>query len=263
MSESPRVSEVQPPAGVLNGRTALVTGASRGLGRAIALALAGAGANIALVGRDRAKLEETSAEAAKLGAESDIFQADVSDEAQVEALEQRVAARFGRIDILINNAGITVRKPVVDLSLEEWRRVMDTNLTSVFLLCRAFIPHMRGRGYGRIVNVASTLSHIGLPLRAAYASSKAGLLGLTRVLALELAADGITVVGISPGPFATEMNTALMNDPETNARFMSIVPLARWGNVEEVGKLALFLCSDGAGYITGTDIVIDGGWTAA
>jgi NAD(P)-dependent dehydrogenase (short-subunit alcohol dehydrogenase family) len=256
------MSEGQPRAGALEGKIALVTGASRGLGRAIALALAGAGAKVALVGRDLAKLEETAAEAAKLGAEFAVFQADISDEAQVAALEQEVAARFGRIDILINNAGITVRKLVVDLTLEEWRRVMDTNLTSVFLMCRAFIPHMRGRGYGRILNVASTLSHIGLPLRGAYAASKAGLLGLTRVLALELAADGITVVGISPGPFGTEMNTALMNDPETNARFMSIVPLARWGNVEEVGKLAVFLCSDGAGYITGTDIVIDGGWTA-
>jgi NAD(P)-dependent dehydrogenase (short-subunit alcohol dehydrogenase family) len=256
------MSERQPRAGALEGKIALVTGASRGLGRAIALALAGAGAKVALVGRDLAKLEETAAEAAKLGAEAAVFQVDISDEGQVAALEREVAARFGRIDILINNAGITVRKPVVDLTLEDWRRVMDTNLTSVFLMCRAFIPHMRGRGYGRIVNVASTLSHIGLPLRGAYAASKAGLLGLTRVLALELAADGITVVGISPGPFVTEMNTALMNDPETNARFMSIVPLARWGNVEEVGKLALFLCSDGAGYITGTDIVIDGGWTA-
>lgn len=262
MLESAHMSERQPRAGALEGKIALVTGASRGLGRAIALALAGAGAKVALVGRDPAKLEETAAEAAKLGAESAVFQADISDEGQVVALEREVAARFGRIDILINNAGITVRKPVVDLTLEDWRRVMDTNLTSVFLMCRAFIPHMRGRGYGRIVNVASTLSHIGLPLRGAYAASKAGLLGLTRVLALELAADGITVVGISPGPFVTEMNTALMNDPETNARFMSIVPLARWGNVEEVGKLALFLCSDGAGYITGTDIVIDGGWTA-
>jgi NAD(P)-dependent dehydrogenase (short-subunit alcohol dehydrogenase family) len=246
----------------LEGKVAVITGASRGLGKAMALALAGAGAKLALVARDRAKLEETAAEVSALGAESAVFIADVTDEAQVATLSDLVASRFGRVDILINNAGTNIRKPLVEYSLEEWRKVTDTNLTSVFLMCRAMIPHMRGRSYGRILNLTSIMSHVSLPGRTAYSASKAGLLGLIRALAQELAPEGITVVGISPGPFATELNTVLMSNPEVNRQFMSNTPLNRWGKVEEVGKLALFLCGEGGAFITGTDILIDGGWTA-
>jgi NAD(P)-dependent dehydrogenase (short-subunit alcohol dehydrogenase family) len=245
----------------LEGKVAVITGASRGLGRAMALALGGAGAKLALVSRDLAKLDETAAEASKLGAEAAVFQVDVTDEEQVRKLEHNVKGRFGPADILINNAGIAIRKTLVDYTLEEWHSVMDTNLTSVFLMCRSFVPHMRGRGYGRVINISSIMGHISLPLRSAYSASKAGVLGLTRALALELATDGISVVAISPGPFATEMTAPLRSSPDQLEQFNSSVPMQRWGEPDEVGKLALFLCSDGAGYITGTDIVIDGGWT--
>ncbi len=243
----------------LDGKVAVITGASRGLGKAMALALAGAGAKIALVARDRPKLEETAAAA---GNGSAIFVTDVTDEAQVNALAQDIASKFGRVDILINNAGMNIRKQLVEYSLDEWRRITDTNLTSVFLMCRAMIPHMRGRGYGRILNLTSIMSHVSLPGRTAYSATKAALLGLTRALAQELAPEGITVVGISPGPFATEMNTVLMQNPEVNQQFMSNTPIGRWGKVEEIGNLALFLCGEGGAFITGTDILIDGGWTA-
>jgi NAD(P)-dependent dehydrogenase (short-subunit alcohol dehydrogenase family) len=243
----------------LDGRVAVVTGASRGLGRAMAVELGAAGAKLALVGRDRAKLEETAAEA---GTDSAIFLADVTDEAQVRALEHAVKERFGHVDILINNAGMNIRKPMVEYTLDEWNTVMDTNLTSVFLVTRSFIPMMKGRGYGRIINLASMMSHVSLPGRTAYSASKAAMLGVTRALAQELADDGITVVAISPGPFATEINTALMENPELNKQFLSNIPLGRWGKAEEIGKLALYLCSEGASFITGSDVVIDGGWTS-
>ena len=246
----------------LKGRTALITGASRGLGKSMALALGRAGARLALVGRDAARLDAVSAEARQSGAEAEPYRADVSNEAEVSQLANAVLERFGPVHILVNNAGINVRKNVPEFTLEEWNRVIGTNLTSAFLMCRAFVPHMKGQGYGRVINMTSIMSHVSLPGRAAYSASKAGLLGFTRALALEVAGDGISVVAISPGPFATEMNIPLMNDPEKNAQFLSSIPAGRWGKVEDIGALALFLCSEHASFITGTDLLIDGGWCA-
>jgi len=239
----------------LSGKTALITGASRGLGRAMALGLAKAGAKVALVSRDSERLKSVAKE---VGDGARVFVADVSREEDVLRLEREI----GAVEILINNAGINVRKPVTDLTLDEWNSVIHTNLTAAFLLCRAFVPHMKGTGYGRIINIASTMAHVSIPARGAYSSSKSGLLGLTHALALELAPEGITVNGISPGPFATEMNTALIENPELNRQFLSKIPLGRWGKPEEVGQRAVFLCSEESGFITGTDILIDGGWCA-
>ncbi|HYW46261.1 MAG TPA: SDR family NAD(P)-dependent oxidoreductase [Bryobacteraceae bacterium] len=248
--------------GKLSGRTAVITGASKGIGKAIAQALAAEGARIALVSRDLELLNGVAAEIGQAGGSASVFPADITSEEQVRRIERDIVAQFGKVNILVNNAGVNVRKRVTEFTLEEWRRVMDTNITAAFLMCRSFIPHMTGQGYGRILNLTSTMSWVSLPGRGAYSASKAALLGITRTLALELASEGITANGISAGPVATEMNRPLIENAEMNAQFLGNVPLARWAKPEEIGQLALYLCSEEAGFITGTDVLIDGGWCA-
>jgi NAD(P)-dependent dehydrogenase (short-subunit alcohol dehydrogenase family) len=228
----------------------------------MALALGESGAKLALVGRDKAKLAETQKLAKEKGAESEIFIADVRDEAQVGKLGQDVIARFGGTHILINNAGTAVRKNVADFTLDEWKLVLDTNLTGAFLVSRAFIPHMKAAKWGRIINITSIMAHVGSAGRGAYCSSKAGLLCLTKCMALELVNDGITAVAISPGFYATDLTAPLRADAQKNAALMAQTPMARWGKPEEIGGLARYICSDGASFMTGTDILMDGGWTA-
>ena len=246
----------------LSGHVAVITGASRGLGRQMAEALAASGAAVALVARNKALLDEVAAGIREKGGAAEPIVADVTDEPAAAEVVQTVTESLGGCDILINNAGINNRKSIEDFTLEEWNEILAVNLTGPFLMSRAFVPGMKEKGWGRIVNMTSIMSHVSLPNRTGYSTTKAGLLGFTRALALELAAHDITVNGISPGPFATEMNKPLIQDPEKNRQFLERLPLGRWGKVEEIGRLAVYLCSEDAGFITGADIVIDGGWTA-
>lgn len=246
----------------LQGKVAVITGASRGLGRAMALALGEAGAKLALVGRAKDKLAETERLAKAKGAECEVFVTDVRDEAQVAKLEKDVLARFGGAHILINNAGTAVRKNLADFSLDEWKLVLDTNLTGVFLVTRAFIPHMKAAKWGRIINITSIMAHVGSSGRGAYCASKSGLLALTKCLALELVNDGINVVAISPGFYETDLTAPLRADAQKNAALLAQTPMGRWGKPDEIGTLARYICSDGAAFMTGTDILMDGGWTA-
>ncbi|MGZ8937850.1 MAG: SDR family NAD(P)-dependent oxidoreductase [Limisphaerales bacterium] len=246
----------------LKNRIAVITGAGKGLGKTFALALANEGAHLALIGRNAEALNDVATAARKFKVTAEVFTGDVSREEDVRKMEQGIVAKFQKVHILINNAGINIRKNVTDFTFDEWTSVINTNLVGAFLMCRAFVPHMRGEGYGRIINLTSIMSHISLPGRTAYSASKAGLLGFTKALALELAPEGITVNGISPGPCATEMNIPILNNPELNQQFVSKLPVGRWGKVEEIAHLLLYICSPNSGFLTGTDVVIDGGWTA-
>jgi NAD(P)-dependent dehydrogenase (short-subunit alcohol dehydrogenase family) len=247
----------------LDGRSALVTGGTRGLGRVMAEALAEAGASVCITSRsiDAAR---TAAEeiAAASGARIEGIEAEMTTADGVSRLVDVAHRDFGRVDILVNNAGINIRGSVGELSESDWDTVVDTNLKGVFLLSRAFGPLMCEHRWGRVINLSSMLAAIGLPGRAPYAASKAGVVGLTRVLALEWAASGVTVNAICPGPFATEMNRQLLEDPEKYAAFVQKLPVGRWGELHEIKGIVVFLASNASSFMTGAALAIDGGWTA-
>jgi NAD(P)-dependent dehydrogenase (short-subunit alcohol dehydrogenase family) len=247
----------------LDGKVALVTGGARGLGRTMATALAQAGADLAITGRTMNTCEEAAQAIGQgWGRRCRAFQGDVTIAADVERVVNEVEQEFGRVDILINNAGNNIRGTVDQLSEADWDSVLDTNLKGPFLVSRLVGPRMVRRGWGRIINLGSILSVIALPGRAPYASAKAGVLNLTRVLALEWAGSGVTVNCICPGPFATEMNRQLLDDPVKYQEFIKLIPMGRWGELEELAGAAVFLASDASSFITGSPLFIDGGWTA-
>jgi NAD(P)-dependent dehydrogenase (short-subunit alcohol dehydrogenase family) len=247
----------------MNGRVALITGGNRGLGKAMAKALAEAGANVVVTSRSADEATSIAEQlASQYGKVCRGYACDVTEPADITALVANVIAEFGKIDALVNNAGINIRGPIETLSLEEFRKVQDTNVTGMWMLCREVAPHMKASRYGRVINVGSMLSVVAMPDRTLYATSKGAVLQFTRALALEWAPWNITVNAMLPGPFSTEMNRPLLEDPEEYQKFVSQIPLGRWGELEEIGGLALFLASDASSFITGTGIVIDGGWTA-
>ena len=246
----------------LDGRVALVTGGNRGLGYALAQALAEAGAAVAIVSRTAAAAETAAAALSQLtGLECRGFACDVTQPEEVKALVELLIADFGHVDILVNNAGVNVRGAIEDLTLDQFRSVQETNVTGPWLMCRVLATHFKQRQQGRVINMGSALSIISMPDRSPYSTSKGAVLQLTRTLALEWAPFNVTVNCILPGPFHTEMNRTLSENPDVYKLFIAKIPLGRWGNPEELGGLVVFLASDAASFITGAGITIDGGWT--
>lgn len=244
----------------LRGRTALVTGASRGIGQTIALALAEAGADVALVARS--DLSDTAAAIEATGRRALCLQKDLADKKTIPSLVGDTVATFGQLDILVNNAGIIRRAPFVDFSEADWDAVMDLNLKHLFLLSQEAARHMVERGSGKIINIASMLSYQGGILVPSYTASKSAVMGLTRLMCNELAAKGLNINAIAPGYIATEATRAIQEDPVRNQAILDRIPAGRWGRPEDLAGLAVFLASDAAAYLNGFTIAVDGGWLA-
>jgi NAD(P)-dependent dehydrogenase (short-subunit alcohol dehydrogenase family) len=244
----------------LSGKTAVVTGASRGIGSAIAIALARAGARVALLGRDAAALDSVKASLNGEASMAACFIADVAKTAELGAVFDQIIAAFGRIDILINNAGVEQKCESRSVPESLWDRIVDTNLKAAFFCAQAAATRMQG---GSIVNVCSLTSEVGVPNAAAYGASKSGLAGLTRALATEWASAGIRVNGIGPGYFRTALTASFYDDENWQRRMLDRIPMRRFGRMDDLGDPVVFLCSEAAAYITGQILYIDGGYLAS
>lgn len=249
--------------GRLAGRTALVTGAGKGLGRAIALGFAAAGADVVLMARTRTDLEAVAREVEALGRQALVAVADATDSRQVDAAVEQAVARFGRVDVLAHAAGGSLRKPSVEVTDEEWDGVIAANLSSTFKVCRAVGRHMLAQGSGSIINLSSTAGVRGRAGNAPYSAAKAAVINLSRALAMEWAPKGVRVNVLAPGRFLTPLTEAEMSVPEKYAAFVRQVPLGRIGKPEEIQDIAVWLASDASAYVTGSTITLDGGQTLA
>jgi NAD(P)-dependent dehydrogenase (short-subunit alcohol dehydrogenase family) len=247
----------------LSGMTALVTGGSRGLGYEMAAALAGQGADVLICSRNgddvRAACERLQAETGRsvAGTAADVTRVD-----DIRALAGTARDRLGRVDILVNNAGAGLRKPLLELTDDDWERIVRVCLDGPFLVSRAIVPGMLARGFGRVINISSSLGSIALPDRGAYCAAKGGLIQLTRVMALEWAEHGVTANAICPGPFRTPYNLRLQENPELYASYLRLIPMGRWGDLGEIRGAVVFLASREASFVNGSTLYVDGGWTA-
>jgi len=247
----------------LTGKTAIVTGGSKGLGLAMAAGLASAGASLMLVNRNADEGASAAEELARdFGVKATSFSADITSIADTEAMAQAALDTFGQIDILINSAGINIRGAIDEVTPDDFNNVFNVNVNGTWLASRAVVPHMKERGRGSIINLASTLGLVGLANRTPYTASKGAVVNMTRALAIELAPFNINVNAICPGPFLTEMNAPIADTPEAKNFVVGATVLGRWGLLREIQGAAIFLASDAASYMVGSMITVDGGWTA-